>query len=229
MPESPITGLTASVKLGANPAGVTVGYMSGFKLNLDKKIIEIIAFGMSYSEKVPAIKDWKGSCDGTAAFVASFPQELLYNAYENSTLVTIGCYLTPTMYFEGTAYIKSLAIDAAPDDKVNVSMDFEGSGALIFSLPNNTGISLVPTLIDHATAGATQISAVAPALTGGNSYMYRVNVGLPAVGAILAAPWTAYTIAAALPAVNGDLVVLAEVSAAGAVVKRGSGIAVVTA
>lgn len=232
MPETPYTGLTASIKLGAYPAGVVIGYMSGFTLDLTRDIIEILAFaGTGYKQKIPTIKDWTASCDGTAAFFGTAPQEVLYAAYEAGTLVTIGCYLDTTTYFEGTAYIKSMKIDAAPDDKVNLSMDFEGSGAITFSI-NTTSDFLTFVCIDHATAGATQIASVSPAVGGGaNSYKYRVNVALPAVGADLTGlPWTAYVFDAALPAINGDVIVLVEiVTATNIVVHRGFATAVVTA
>lgn len=230
MAELPYTGLTASVKLGAYAVGVTIGYISGVTLNLEKDIIELLAFGMQYKEKVPAIKNWTASCDGTAAFDATGGQSQLYEAFESGAAVTIGIYLNPTTYFEGSAYIKSLKIEAAPDDKISVSMELDGNGAIIFSLVGTSDL-LVFVCTDHATAGATQIAEVTPAVGGGgNSYLYRVNAGLPAVGTVLAAPWTAYVLAAAMPAINGDIITLVEiVTATKAVVHRGLAAAVVTA
>ena len=228
MAETPYTGLTASIKLGAYPSGECIGYISGFSLELDKEIIEIIAFcGDGYKEKIPSIKDWTASCDGTAAFEGTYPQEQLYAAYEDGTAVTIGCYLDATTYFEGTAYVKSLSIDSAPDDKTNVSIEFEGSGAIIFSIDTSSDY-LTFVCTDHVTAGATQVASVSPVATGANTYMYRVNVSLPAVGKDLTGlPWTAYVLEAALPAINGDVIVLAEIDADSVVVKRGQATAVV--
>lgn len=58
MAEKPFTGLTASLKIGSNSNKKTLAYVSGVDLTLEKEIIEILAFGMTYKEKVPAIKDW---------------------------------------------------------------------------------------------------------------------------------------------------------------------------
>lgn len=136
MAEKPFTGLTGSVKIGANPAGVAIGYISGIDLDLDKEIIEVIQFGGSgFKEKVPAIKDWKATADGTAAFAAGGKQIELLNAYNNSTVVTIGIYLDETTYFEGTALVKSLKISGKADGKFDLSCSLEGSGAIVLELP----------------------------------------------------------------------------------------------
>lgn len=65
--EKPFTGLTASVKIGSGDESKVLAYISGVDLNLEKEIIEILAFGMQFKEKVPAIKDWSASVDGTVA------------------------------------------------------------------------------------------------------------------------------------------------------------------
>lgn len=93
MADKPYTGLTASVKVGANPSGEVLAYISGVDLNLDKDIIEILAFGMQYKEKVPAIKDWSVSVDGTVALSADGTQKQLYDAFESGEGLTLGMYL----------------------------------------------------------------------------------------------------------------------------------------
>ena len=132
MAEKPFTGLTAKVTLGEQ----TLGYISGCTLSLSKEIIEILAFGMEYKEKVPAIKDWSLSVDGTAAFSTAGSQKQLYDAFESGDGVTFGIYLDDTTYFEGTGYVSSLEIEAAPDDKISISSEVAGSGAVVMNLPS---------------------------------------------------------------------------------------------
>ena len=229
MPETPFTGLTASIKIGAYPVGVVIGYISGVTLSLDKDIIEILAFGMSFKEKVAAIKDWSISFDGTAAFAAGGGQQDLWDAYSGTDAITVGIFLDDTTYFEGSGLVQSLEIEAAPDDKINVSGEIAGTGAVAFTIPG-TSADLTLTVADHVTVGATAVTVMDPALTGGNSYMVCVNGGLPAVGTDLTTVpgWVAYTVAAAIPCVNGARISIAEVSTGDIVVKRGQGIAVVT-
>ena len=135
MAEAPFTGLTASVKIGPQATAVVVGYVSGVDLTLEKEIIEILAFGMEYKEKVPAVKDWSASIDGTVALATGGKQKELYDAFESGDPVTIGIYLDDTSYFEGTGYVSSFNVSAAPDDKISLSAEIAGSGALILTIP----------------------------------------------------------------------------------------------
>ena len=133
--EKPYTGLTASVKIGGSAGAKVLAYISGVDLNLEKEIIEILAFGMQFKEKVPAIKDWSASVDGTVALATGGTQEELYNAFDSGDPLTIGIYLSETTYFEGTGYVQSFNISAAPDDKITLSSEIAGSGATTLTLP----------------------------------------------------------------------------------------------
>ena len=137
--EKPFTGLTASVKVGTGASAKVLAYISGVDLNLDKEIIEILAFGMKYKEKVPAVKDWTASIDGTVALAAGGTQKQFYDAFESGDPLTIGIYLDDTTYFEGTGYVASFDISAAPDDKISLTSEISGSGATTLTLPNGGG------------------------------------------------------------------------------------------
>jgi predicted secreted protein len=138
MAEAPFTGLTASVKLGPHATATVIGYVSGVDLSLDKDIIEILAFGMTYKEKVPAIKDWSASIDGTMAVATAGNQKALYDAFEAGTAIVLGIYLDETSYFEGTGYVSSFKVSAAPDDKISISCEVSGSGAVVLTVPTGT-------------------------------------------------------------------------------------------
>ena len=137
--EKPFTGLTASAKVGSGASAKTLAYISGVDLTLDKEIIEILAFGMKYKEKVPAVKDWTASIDGTVALAAGGTQKQFYDAFESGDPLTIGIYLDDTTYFEGTGYVASFDISAAPDDKISLTSEISGSGATTLTLPNGGG------------------------------------------------------------------------------------------
>lgn len=139
MAEKPFTGLTACLKIGTGAQAQTVAYISGVDLSLEKEIIEILAFGMTYKEKVPAIKDWSASVDGTVALAANGTQKQFYDAFESGAALTIGIYLDATTYFEGTGYVSSFDISAAPDDKISLTSEIAGSGAVVLTLPNGGG------------------------------------------------------------------------------------------
>lgn len=139
MAEKPFTGLTASVKMGEHASAEVIGYISGVDLSLTKEIIEIMAFGMEYKEKVPAIKDWTASVEGTVAIAADGQQKKFYDAFESGEAITLGIYLDETTYFEGTGYVSSFDISAAPDDKISLSAEISGSGATVLTVPGVGG------------------------------------------------------------------------------------------
>lgn len=133
--EKPFTGLTAKVKIGTGQSAKVLAYISGCDLTLEKEVIEILQFGATFKEKVPAIKDWSLSMDGTVALAKDGTQKELYDAFESGDGLTIGIYLDDTTYFEGTGYVTSFNISAAPDDKISLTSEIAGSGATTLSLP----------------------------------------------------------------------------------------------
>ena len=135
MAETPLTGLTAAIKIGEHASAETIAYVSGVDLTLEAAILEILAFGMTYKEKVPAVKDWSATVNGTCAFTSTGTQKQLYDAYNNGTTVTLGIYLSDTTYFEGKCYVKSMKISAAPDDAIKLECEVAGSGATLLTLP----------------------------------------------------------------------------------------------
>lgn len=137
--EKPFTGLTASLKIGTSTASEVLAYVSGVDLTLEKEIIEILAFGMSFKEKVPAIKDWSISIDGTVALATGGTQKQLYDAFESGDAITVGIYLDENTYFTGTGYVSSFNISAAPDDKISLTSEIAGSGATTLTLPTGGG------------------------------------------------------------------------------------------
>ena len=136
--EKPFTGLTAKVKIGTSTAAKVLAYISGCDLTLEKEVIEILQFGATFKEKVPAIKDWSLSIDGTVALAAGGTQKELYDAFESGNPLTIGIYLDDTTYFEGTGYVTSFNISAAPDDKISLTSEIAGSGATTLTVPSGS-------------------------------------------------------------------------------------------
>lgn len=143
--EKPYTGLTALVMLN----GTTIGYINSVELSLEKDIAEILQFGAQYREKLPTIKNWTASSDGTVAFASGGAQHKLYQAFETGELVTLRIKLDSAVYFEGKALIGSLSLSGSPDAQMDISVDFEGSGGITFSLPE----TVIATI--HSTVGGT--------------------------------------------------------------------------
>ena len=98
----------------------------------------------------------------------------------------------------------------------------------LVQLSDSTPPTLTFDCVDGTGAGATKISTVSPALTGGNAYRYKVNAQLPYVGEdITDGGWAAYTLGNDIVIANGNRIVLAECSTGDIVVKAGFDNAVV--
>lgn len=134
MAETPYTGLTAAISL----KGQTLAYMNNLELNLDRNIIEILQFGAEYKEKIPGIKNWTASVEGTVAFDKDGNQAKLVEMFESGEEVELQVLLKSGTYFEGNAIIASLSISGTPDEALTISADFEGSGAVALTVGGTT-------------------------------------------------------------------------------------------
>ena len=180
MPERPYTGLTARIKIN----NTLIGYLNSVELNLEKEIIEILQFGAKYKEKVPAINNWTASSEGTVAFAAGESQHKLYQAYESGELVELTIMLDEVTSFTGKAYVSSLSISGAPDDAMNISVEFEGSGGTTLTLPetyfldisSGVGGTTVPAGNIRVVAGQTFSIKVVPAI-GKKANKYTIDGG----------------------------------------------------
>lgn len=156
--ERPYSGLTARVQLN----GVTIGYLNSLELNLEKDIAEVLQFGAQYKEKLPTIKNWTASSEGTVAFSSGESQHKLYQAFESGEFVTLTIKLDEGVYFEGQALISSLSISGSPDDALTISVEFEGSGAILFTLPETIQVT-----ISSGVGGTTNPAGIIRVAKGG--------------------------------------------------------------
>lgn len=127
------SGKTGYIKQGNSTSGKVIGHMSSFSLELSTDIIEVVAFGNTYKEKIPSIMDWTASAEGNCDFEATSGQADLIEAYEKGEMLTIGLGITDKIFFEGTCYIESLSIENASDDSPTISIEFAGSNAIVFN------------------------------------------------------------------------------------------------
>lgn len=162
--ERPYTGLTAEIKIG----NVPLAYISGVDLTLEKAIIEILQFGAKFQEKVPAIKDWSANVDGTVALAPGGSQQKLYDAFNNDEEITVGIFLNEFVYFEGKAYVTTFNISGAPDDKMSISCDLEGNGAILLTLPHTYRV------VANSGVGGTVIPGGATIVAANGTYQLTI-------------------------------------------------------
>ena len=130
------SGVTGNIKI--TPEGgtaTTLVHMSNWSVEVSKDIIEVVSFGNTYKEKVPSIKDWSASSDGTTDFASAGGQAMLLEAFENGKPVEAAFYLNDTTFFTGTAFIESLSIELAADGASTISISLAGSNAVVLTNP----------------------------------------------------------------------------------------------
>jgi hypothetical protein len=126
------------------------------------------------------------------------------------------------------------------DCVVNISKNFGGQAADLSALEfeilsdgkptySGTGIGALTFVCAKGVAAlTTKIASVVPALTGGNSYLYKINGPVPALNQDLTgAGWGAYVLGADIPTLGGNTITLVEVTAALLAVKAGQATTVI--
>lgn len=120
-------GRGGSVKVGTT----TVAEIKSWSLELSVDTIDVTSFSSGgWKEIIAGIKEWSGSAEGNWDMTDTQGQKALQDALLGGTTVTINLYIDSTKRYSGTAYIKSVSVEAAADDVVSVSFDFEGTGQL---------------------------------------------------------------------------------------------------
>lgn len=123
-------GIDGYVKVGT----VKLAHISNWSLELSKEILEVISFGNTYKEKVPSIKDWSASSDGTVDFATNSGQKALLDSFEDATKLTFGFGLDENTFFEGEGYVESLSFENAADGKADISISVAGTNGVVLTL-----------------------------------------------------------------------------------------------
>lgn len=129
------TGVTGSISTTIATVTKEIAHMENWSVDIKRDMIDAVSFGNSYKEKVPSIKDWSASFDGSADFATDSGQGALITAFEDGTAITGKFCLTDTIFLTGTCYIESLSVKTAADGKADISIKVAGSGAVVLTVP----------------------------------------------------------------------------------------------
>lgn len=115
-------------------ASATAAELSNWKMDLSADMADVTVFSTTgWKSSLAGLKEWSGSAEGNFDMSDTTGQLALQNALLNGTSVALKLYVDSTHYYAGTAYVKKVAPEAAVDDVVKISFDFQGSGALTYS------------------------------------------------------------------------------------------------
>jgi hypothetical protein len=126
-----INGFKTSVRDGT----ALIELMDGWDLTFNQGISDYSSFGTSYKNSFANIKSWTAAAKGTLDSTATV-QTALFDQLESGGTeadVDVRFYMTSTAnvpYWGGNAKIENMTVNSAVEDKVNVSINFRGNGAI---------------------------------------------------------------------------------------------------
>ncbi|MDR1905393.1 MAG: hypothetical protein LBQ27_00550 [Clostridiales bacterium] len=124
------TGLLGKINIGGND----IAYISNWSIEDTADIIEVSKLGEKYKEKLVGQQTWSASADGAVDFTTASGQAALFAAKHSGSKLTCKFYLysngSTNVLFQGDGYIESLGVDLSAEDKGNISISINGTGAL---------------------------------------------------------------------------------------------------
>ena len=121
-----IAGFGGAVKVNEQK----VAEISNWSMDLEADDIDVTSFDSNgWKEYIAGSRGWSGSFEGNFVPDDTEGQGALILAWVNSQNVELQLDVNENISFSGSAMI-TLSLDAAVDDKVSFSCDFQGSGVL---------------------------------------------------------------------------------------------------
>jgi len=121
-----IAGFGGAVKVNEKK----VAEISNWSMDLEADDIDVTSFDSNgWKEYIAGSRGWSGSFEGNFVPDDTEGQGALILAWVNSQNVELQLDVNEDISFSGSAMI-TLSMEAAVDDKVSFSCDFQGSGVL---------------------------------------------------------------------------------------------------
>lgn len=125
-----MAGKDGQVKVGEK----VIGYIDNFSINVNIGSAETSSIGKTWKEFISTVQDWSGSLSGTFDY-ADLAQKAIIDKYivaapDQSPLTAIFT-LNTALDVSGSILVTSIGSSAAHGDKVTISFNFQGTGALI--------------------------------------------------------------------------------------------------
>lgn len=108
-----------------------IGGLNTFSLNINNAVLDVTSFGNSWKEHIDGVKDFSGSASGYLDYKDTVQKEIVDKILSSSeSTLTIDFKVTNDLTLTGSVKISSLSTTVAVSDKVGISFNFVGNGAL---------------------------------------------------------------------------------------------------
>lgn len=124
------SGTAGSVAFVSGGTPLIAGAYS-WSLNIGQETPEVTAFGVSWKEFLPGIREWDGTIemiDDTTGGAAGTVKSLIVGG----SAAIIFQFYEGAKYWAGSAYVSGGAPEISYDDKAVISFDLQGHGPLTY-------------------------------------------------------------------------------------------------
>ena len=123
-----LAGKDGEIDLGTSK----IGYIDNFSLSIEAGTAEVSSLGDQWKEFIGTAKGWSGSFSGTFDYGDASQKSIIDNliSANASTSVTLVFKVSASLSLTGTAWISNATVGASHSDKITISFNFQGSGAL---------------------------------------------------------------------------------------------------
>ena len=129
MAGTPIAGFDGELKIGST----VIGYIDTWSLSITQGTAEVSQIGTRAKAFIPTSTEWSGSLSGTFAY-GDTEQKALVDALVGTTVTApldaVFLKAGAEGHFTGKIIPSGASINAAHGDKISISFNFQGTGAL---------------------------------------------------------------------------------------------------
>lgn len=108
-----------------------IGGLNTFSLNINNATLDVTSFGSAWKEYIDGVKDFSGSASGYLDYKDAMQKEIVDKILSSSeSTLTIDFKVTKDLTLTGSVKISSISTTVTVSDKVGISFNFVGDGAL---------------------------------------------------------------------------------------------------
>lgn len=108
-----------------------IGGLNTFSLNINNATLDVTSFGSTWKEYIDGVKDFSGSASGYLDYKDAMQKEIVDKILSSSeSTLTIDFKVTKDLTLTGSVKISSISTTVTVSDKVGISFNFVGDGAL---------------------------------------------------------------------------------------------------
>jgi predicted secreted protein len=126
-----IAGKGGSCKVGAAPSTVTL--VKSWSLDTTMNTADTTSLGSAAKTGIATVYEWSGSIECSFDMTDTNGQLALQTAFLAGTIIAWQGLVDATKYYGGNIIITGMPVSVTVDDAVQVSFNFQGTGALTYT------------------------------------------------------------------------------------------------